>query len=323
MKALRFSSFGSLSALRIEDLPTPVPGPGEVLVKVQAASLNPSDVKNVLGKFPSTTLPRTPGRDLAGVIVAGDPKRIGEEVWAAGGDIGFTRDGSHAEFVLLPSAGARPKPKRLSMEEAASSGINYITAYLALVAKAQLKEGETVLVTGVSGGVGSSAAKLAKMKSARVIGVGRRSSSGQQPPEVDLLLGSETDDVAARVREFTHGRGVNVALDAVGGPLFETVLSTLGLDGRQVAIVSIGTPHVGFELPSFYHRRLTLYGLDTMALDTVDSGAVLDAIAPAFDRGELSAPPFAGRVLLDQAAEAYREVDSGRAKGKLVVVFPA
>lgn len=99
MKALRFSSFGNLSGLRVEDLPTPVPGPGEVLVKVQAASVNPSDVKNVLGKFPLTTLPRIPGRDLAGVIVAGDPKRIGEEVWAAGGDIGFTRDGSHAEFA--------------------------------------------------------------------------------------------------------------------------------------------------------------------------------------------------------------------------------
>jgi len=322
MKALRFSSLGSLSGLRVEDLPIPVPGPGEVLVKVQAASVNPSDVKNVLGKFPSTTLPRTPGRDLAGVIVAGDPKRIGEEVWAAGGDIGFTRDGSHAEFVLLPNAGARRKPKRLSMEEAASSGINYITAYLALIGKAQLEEGETVLVTGVSGGVGSSAAKIAKMKSARVIGVDRRSSPAQ-PPEVDLLLGSETDDVAARVREFTHGGGVNVALDAVGGPLFEPVLSTLGLDGRQVAIVSTETPRVSFDLSSFYHRRLTLYGLDTMALDTVASGAVLDALAPAFERGELTPPPIAGKVSLDQAAEAYGEVDSGRAKGKLVVVFPS
>src|SRR5271154_662992 len=141
MKALRFSSFGDLSALRMEEVPTPVPGAGQVLVEVRAASINPSDAKNVLGKLKSTTLPRTPGRDLAGVVVAGDQDMIGQEVWAAGGDIGSTRDGSHAEFILLPRAGARPKPKRLSMVEAASVGINYITAYYGLIVKAQLKDG--------------------------------------------------------------------------------------------------------------------------------------------------------------------------------------
>lgn len=325
MRALRFHAFGKLSNLRVEDLPLPTPAAGEVLVRVHAASLNPSDAKNVLGVFPATVLPRTPGRDLAGVIVAGDPERTGEEIWAAGGDIGSTRDGSHAEFILLPGMGARRKPKRLSMPEAASCGINYITAYQALIEKARLKEHETVLVTGASGGVGSSAVKIAKMKQARVIGVDRgigNDPTRPRPAESDLLLNSETGDFESQVRNFTRGRGVDVALDAVGGPLFEKVLNTLALDGRQVSIVSRGEPRVSFDLSSFYHRRLTLYGLDTMALDTVACGEVLDALAPAFERGDLTPPAITSCILLDAAAKAYEDVDSGRVKGKLVIAFP-
>ena len=143
MKALRFSSFGDVSVLHIEELPTPVPGPDEVLVQVHAASINPSDVKNVQGKMQSTTLPRTPGQDFAGVIVAGDKEMIGQEIWGTGGDIGFTRDGSHAEYITIPKRGARPKPKSLSMVEAACVGRNYIVAFFGLIEKAQMKEGET------------------------------------------------------------------------------------------------------------------------------------------------------------------------------------
>ncbi|HEX3942242.1 MAG TPA: zinc-binding alcohol dehydrogenase family protein [Acidobacteriaceae bacterium] len=320
MKALRFSTFGDLSNLRVEEIPTPSPGPGEVLVRVHAASLNPSDVKNVLGIFHATTLPRTPGRDLAGVIVAGDPARIGEEVWAGGGDIGSTRDGSHAEFILLPAQGARPKPCHLSMVAAASSGINYITAYAGVVGKVAIRAGETLLVTGASGGVGSSVIKIARLLGAKIIGVDRKPDPSNG---LELSLGSETDDIGARVREFTGGRGVDAVFDTVGGSLFEIALNTLALDGRQVNIVSIGSSRVSFDLSSFYHRRLTLYGLDTMAMDTVVSGAILDSVAPAFDRGEFTAPPVGGTVSLAEAPEAYRRVNRGEVKGKLVIVFPA
>src|SRR6202050_4518740 len=159
MKALRFDRFGDLSALRVEEIPTPIPGAGEVLVRVRAASINPSDVKNVLGKFKATVLPRTAGRDLAGMIVGGEASMEGREIWAAGGDIGSTRDGSHAEFIVLPKLGARQKPKNLSMVEAASVGINYITAYAGLIQKTQLKEAETVLWAGGLGGGGVAGVK--------------------------------------------------------------------------------------------------------------------------------------------------------------------
>src|ERR1700756_865363 len=104
MQALRIHEFGSFEKLRVESLPDPRPDGGDVVVRVRAASLNPSDAKNVLGRMEGTTLPRTPGRDFAGVVITGPSHMIGEEVWGTGGDVGFTRDGAYAELLLVPVA---------------------------------------------------------------------------------------------------------------------------------------------------------------------------------------------------------------------------
>jgi NADPH2:quinone reductase len=323
MKALRFNSFGDVSVLRVEELPTPAPGPDEVLVQVHASSINPSDVKNVQGKMKQITLPRTPGQDFAGVVVAGDKRLIGQEVWGTGGDVGFTRDGSHAEFIVIPRRGARPKPKSLSMIEAASVGRNYVTAYFGLVQKAQLKEGETVLVTGASGGVGSSVIKIAKSRAARVIAVYRQAPKPEKtrPLGIDLALSSPSDDFADRVKEFTKGKGVDVVFDTVGGPVFEVALNTLGMGGRQVNITSVGSTRVSFDLLNFYRRQITLFGINTITLDAVASADILEALKPAFEQGRLTSPEISRTCSLDDAAEAYRQVDSGTAKGKIVFTF--
>jgi NADPH:quinone reductase-like Zn-dependent oxidoreductase len=325
MKELRFSSFGDLAGqLHVEEVPTPVPGPGEVLVKVYAASLNPSDWKNVLGQYKKTVLPRTPGQDFAGVIVAGDKEMIGQEIWATGGDVGFTRDGSHAEYVVIPKKAARPKPKTLSFIEAACVGRTYITAYVGLMEKAQLQEGETVLVTGASGGVGSSVAKLAKTKSARVIGVDLEAPDPETARRqgIDLSLSSLSDDIPDRVRQFTRKKGVNVAFDCVGGPLFEVSLNTLAPGGRQVNIVSVGERRVSFDLVDFFIRRLSLFGLSTLSVDSVASADILDKLRPAYEQGTLTAPDVAKTCSIDEAVEAYREGAAGAARGKIVIVFP-
>ena len=101
MKALQFSATGDLAALHVVDLPTPVPAAGQVLVRIKAAGLNPSDVKNVLGRFPYTTLPRVPGRDFAGVVEQGPAQLLGQEVWGTGKELGFFADGSHAQYLSL------------------------------------------------------------------------------------------------------------------------------------------------------------------------------------------------------------------------------
>ncbi|AZE48151.1 Putative oxidoreductase [Pseudomonas chlororaphis] len=110
MHALQFSRTGDLSSLHYVEVPTPVPAADQVLVRIKAAGLNPSDVKNVLGLFPYTTVPRIPGRDFAGVVVDGPRELVGQEVWGTGKELGFYADGSHAQYVALPASVAALAP---------------------------------------------------------------------------------------------------------------------------------------------------------------------------------------------------------------------
>src|ERR1700685_1834589 len=143
MRAIRFAGFGDPSVLQMADVADPATDEATALVRVMAASINPSDVKNVAGAMKQTILPRMPGRDYAGVVEAGPAEWMGAEVWGTGGDTGFTRDGTHAELLAVPVASLRRKPKTLSFDEAASVGVNYMAAWCGVEA-ASLKSGETV-----------------------------------------------------------------------------------------------------------------------------------------------------------------------------------
>src|SRR5580700_8343670 len=169
MRALRFDAFGPPPVLRLVDLPNPGARDGFAVVRVTAASINPSDVKNVAGAMEGTTLPRTPGRDFAGVVERGPHEWEGRDVFGTGGDIGFTVDGSHAEAIVIPSSALTPKPARFSAAEAASVGVTSVVAWLGLIEYAKLEPGETVAVIGVGGGVGSAVAQLARWRGASVI----------------------------------------------------------------------------------------------------------------------------------------------------------
>jgi NADPH2:quinone reductase len=324
MRALRFHRFGDLSELRVEELPDPHAQPREVVVQVRAASLNPSDVKNVQGKMEGTTLPRVPGRDFAGIVIEGPDGLQGREVYGAGGDIGFARDGSHAEMLMLPASGVRPKPKNLTFEQAAAVGVNFITAYLGLIAAARVSVGETVLVTGARGGVGSAVVQLAAWKEAPVFALERSPSPSPAPGVTREFTGSTDADYArivAEVAEATRGRGVNVVFDTVGGPLFEPCLHMLGQLGRQANITSTGLRRVSFDLIDFYHKRLSLFGVDSRAYDTVASAFILEQLTPLFESGSLVPPSIQHRFTLDELPAAYRGVDQGTLHGKAVLVF--
>lgn len=323
MKALRFSTFGDLTNLNLEEVPVPSLAANEVLVKVRAASINPSDVKNVQGKMEGATLPRIPGRDFAGVVVEGPSNLKGTEVWGTGGDVGFTRDGSHAEFIAIPAAAALPKPPNLAFEEAACAGLNFVTAYEGLVARASIKPGETLLVTGSQGGVGAAALQLGHAFGAKLISVDRRPLDTVAAAPLDLLGHIDTthEDIVARTRELTAGAGVDVAFDCVGGALFEPVLSTLTQRGRQIAITSSGQRRVSFDLLDFYHRRLTLAGVDTRALTVTDCAQILQAMSRLFKLGRLKPAKISRRGPLADAQFLYSYVDKG-AEGKAVFVFP-
>src|SRR5258708_13991641 len=143
MRALKFYQCGSLDGLHVEEVSVPIPAAGEVLVEVKAAAINPSDVKNVQGKMHETTVPRIPGRDFAGMIVKGPDELLGRSVFGSGGNLGFGRDGSHAEYVAVPVTAVIPLPKNLSFEQAAGIGVAYITAWAALVNAPQNQTGGT------------------------------------------------------------------------------------------------------------------------------------------------------------------------------------
>src|SRR6204780_5090905 len=170
MRALQFSEFGPASNLRLVQLSDPRADETTVIVKVAAGSITPSDVKNVEGKMEGTSLPRVPGRDYAGTVVEGPTQWIGAEVWGTGGEIGYSINGSHAELIAVPVASLRRKPRTLSLEQAAAAGVTYLAAWLGLIEYAQIGAGETLLVIGANGGVGSAAAQIGKWKGARVIG---------------------------------------------------------------------------------------------------------------------------------------------------------
>jgi NADPH:quinone reductase len=325
MQAILIERFGDPSELRPQEVPRPEPAEGEVLLEVHAAAVNRSDVLNARGSFPFTTLPRIPGRDFAGVVVEGPQELVGTEVWGTGGgELGFIRDGSHARYLAVPRNAVVPKSETLSLEEVAASGLAYVTAGSALVELGGVSAGETILVTGAAGGVGSAAAMIARWKGARVIGAIKDESERAMAERagVEVTVDTSRENVTDAVLAATDGGGADLVLDAVGGPLFEPAMNSLGEKGRMVVITTTpGMQHVSFNLFDFYRKGLRLFGLMTSFLDTKESAAVLRDLGPGFDVGALRAPAIAERYPLEQAGTAYARVESGEVAGRVLLVM--
>ncbi len=316
MKALRFKKFGPPTVLAFEEVPRPDPGEGEALIQVKAAAINPSDIKNVSGLFPNTTLPRTPGRDFSGLVVEGK-KFKGKEVWGSGPGLGITRDGAQAEFVTVPEEALSLKPGPLSMEQAAAVGVPFITAWSALVLAAELRAGETVLIVGASGAVGQAAAQIAAWRKASVLGTAR---SSNPLPGVDAVINTATENLPERVFEMNQGRGADVVFDTVGGAMFEPALRSLGNGGRHIVIASTGDRRVSFDLINFYQNQSRLIGVNTMKLAAGEVGAIAGELRAGFESNALKAFPIKA-VPFEKAIEAYEEMAGGQARTKLVLTF--
>ena len=295
MRALKFYQTGSLDDLSVEEVSLPTPGPGEVLIQVKAAAINPSDIKNVQGKMHETTVPRIPGRDFAGTIVKGPDELLGQSVFGSGGNLGFGRDGSHAEYLTIPVTAVIPLPKNLSFEQAAGIGVAYITAWAALVNAAQIQAGETALILGTTGAVGSAAARIAHKAGARVIGTARRASDipAANVVPVDDWIDLEAVDLATGARALTNGRGADIVFDVVGGAMFEQCLAALAWRGLQVAISSSPEARVSFNLVNFYHNESRLLGVDSLKLSFEETAEILRQLTPGIESGTFP-PPVVG-----------------------------
>jgi NADPH2:quinone reductase len=325
MQAILIERFGDPSQLRQTEVPRPDPGEDEVLIEIHAAAVNRSDVLNARGSFPFTTLPRIPGRDFAGVVVEGPRELVGTEVWGTGGgELGFIRDGSHARYLLVSRNAVVPKSDTLTLEEAAASGLAYVTAGSALLELGGVSAGETILVTGAAGGVGSAAVMIARWKGARVIGAIKDESERAMAERagVEVIVDISREEVTDAVLAATDGGGANLILDAVGGPLFEPALNSLGEKGRMVVITTTpGEQHVSFNLFDFYRKGLRLFGLMTSFLDAEGSASVLRDLGRGFDEGALRAPAIAERYPLEQAGTAYARVESGEVAGRVLLLM--
>jgi NADPH:quinone reductase len=311
MKALRFEKYGPPSVLSIEELPLPNFRSGEALIELHASAINPSDVKNVAGAF-NASLPRVPGRDYAGIVVAGAGWN-GKEVWGSGAGFGVSRDGTHAQYVVVSSDGLSEKPAGLSMEEASTVGVPYLAAWSGLVDAANIQAGEIVLITGALGAVGRAATQIAHWKKAKVIGA----DISDRPSDVDVFVNIKTKELPVEAKGLTEGKGVDLVFDAVGGQMFEPCLKSLRVGGRQVAITSIGNGRVEFNLVDFYHNSLHLIGLDTVKLTSSAIAKIMDQLRTGFEGGYLRASPVQ-RWSLDQAIDAYTAVEKATSSNKQV-----
>lgn len=288
----------------------PQHGPGQVLVEIRAAGVNPSDVKASLGHMPHAVWPRVPGRDFAGVVVDGPAHLIGKEIWGGGGELGITQNGSHAKYMALPQAAVREKPVNFTMEEAGSIGVPFITAFEGLREAGGVQPWDNVLVCGANGKVGQAAIQLATMAGATVFGVEYKPMEflghSAQPIE---MFDSSSQDVADLVREKTGGRGADIVFNTVGSPYFEMANKALAKQGRQVFISTFDRA-VDFDIFTFFRGRHKFIGIDTLALDSVYGAKIFDVLKSKFEAGVLKPFPINPETVygFDDAAKAYASV---------------
>ena len=318
MKALQFDKTGDLSSLRLVDVPTPMPGADDVLVEIKAAGLNPSDVKNVLGRFPYTTLPRIPGRDFAGVVVEGPQALLGQEVWGTGRELGFFADGSHAQFVKLPANGVAHKPSHLSFAQAASLGVPYTTAWDALE-RSLVSAGTRLLVIG-GGAVATAALALAKVRGAQILAAARR------PEQVKALQAQgyatiqldKPEDLGAQVNAVYRG-GADVIFDTTGFWLPASV-AALAAFGRIAIIAAPVDGHVQLPALALYRKGGSVVGINSLLYGVQACAAMLEQFGRFFDEGLLPLPQEWVEVPLAEGLDSYAQVNQGG--GDKIILIP-
>jgi len=321
VRALLVEALGFPEAHRIAELPDPVAGPGEVVVDVKAAALNFPDLLVMQGLYQvRPDLPFVPGAEGAGVISAvGD----GVEHVGAGDEVSFvTVTGAFAEKAKMPVSAVLPKAPEHSFVEAAGFSLTYATSYYALKQRADLREGETLLVLGAAGGVGAAAVELGSAMGATVIAA----ASSDEKVAFAMELGADkginytTANLRESVRDMTGGTGVNVVYDPVGGGFTETAFRSLAWEGRHLV--------VGFaagDIPALPANLALLKGASLVGVFW-GSWAERDPAANLQNYRELLAMVSEGTIkprvtetfALDDFVDAYGAISSRRAMGKIV-----
>ena len=322
MRAIQITSYDGPDAIELNDVQPPTITRGQVLIDVRAAGVAFPELLQTKGLYQmKPDLPYVPGTEVAGVVLDADP-----ETGFAPGDrvAAVSVVGGFAERVVVDAGSAFSIPDRVSFEEGAALPLNYLTAHFALVSRGRLAEGETVLVHGAAGGVGTASIQVAKVFGAgTVIAVVSTAEKG----EVAIAAGADhfvlADGFRDQVKSITGGRGVDIVVDPVGGDRFTDSLRSLAEDGRALVIgFSAG------DIPTVQVNRLLLNNIDVVGIGW---GAYVlkrpgyiatqwAELAPYLESGELR-PPVGATFALADAAEALRAIDERRATGKVVLTI--
>ena len=326
MKAMVCKQYGPPESLVLEELPSPRPGAGEVVIEVKAASVNFPDVLIIQNKYQfKPPLPFSPGSELAGVV-----KEVGSGVTAfRPGDrvMAFTTYGAFSEEVKTEVGRLLPMPEKMDFVTGAAFVLTYGTSDHALRDRAALKAGETLLVLGAAGGVGLAAIEIGKALGARVVACASTDEklSVCRSHGADEGINYATEDLRERIKALTDGRGIDVVYDAVGGPYTEPAFRSLAWRGRLLVVgfAAGDIPKLPLNLPLL--KGASVIGVfwgDFARREPKELAASMKQLARWYGEGRLK-PHVSQTLPLEKAAEAIKLLASRQAKGKVVVTMGA
>jgi len=322
MRTVVMSGSGGPEVLGIGVRPTPEPGPGDLLVRVEAAGVNRPDLMQRQGKYP----PPPGASDILGLELAGTVERVGANVsrWKPGDRVcALVAGGAYAEYCVIPEPQALAIPSGLDPVHAAAIPETYFTVWTNLFERGRLREGERVLVHGGTSGIGTTAIQLGRAFGARVLAT---AGSDDKCAACDRLgaeaINYRRTDFVEAVRDLTGGAGVDVILDIVGGSYLSRNFECLAQDGRLVQIGLQGGNKTEINLATLMQRRLTLTGSTLRPRTVEEKGAIARALEarvwPLLAAGTV-APQVHSVYPIERAADAHRALESGEVIGKVVL----
>jgi NADPH2:quinone reductase len=320
VKAIRVHQFGGPEVLKLEEVPDPQSGPGQVVVRVHAAGVNPVEAYIRTGTYAAKpNLPYTPGSDAGGVVVAVGPgvKRVktGDRVYTTA-----SITGTYAEMALCDEAKVQRLPEHVSFEQGAAMGVPYGTAYRGLFQRADAKPAETVLVHGASGGVGTAAVQLARAAGMVVIGTAGSEDGMKlvQEQGAHHVLNHSTEGYLDELMKLTEGRGVDVIIELLANKNLARDLTVLAKKGRVAVIGNRGTIEINPR--DAMSREADIRGVTLMNTSDAEYKEMHAALVAGLESGALH-PVIGEKIPLAEAARAHTEIMGGSgARGKMVLV---
>ena len=325
MQSYSMRSDGRQTLLQLDEVAVPMPGPGQLLVRLHAAGLN-------RGEFlPGGLQAKGGAAKPAGIEGAGTVAALGQGVsgWQPGDRVMGRCPGAFAEFALMDGREAMPVPASLGFEQAAALPLTFLVVHDMLLSQGRLRAGDWLLVTGVSSGVGVAALQVAKALGARVIGTSGSADKLARlaPLGLDLGLATRAPDFHAAVMAATGGRGVNLVVNTVGGSVFAESLRCLAFEGRLATVGYVdGVLSAPIDLQALHAKRLTLFGVSNKLRDADQRAAGVPAfvsdLMPAFADGRIV--PLVDRVFpFAQLPAAKAHMEANQHLGKIVLTMPA